>query len=112
MSEVLGEQVDGMEVLTETSGDVWRKRRTFMFQKADKKLVILSMIALAAIIIPIIVIPTSVVNGVGALYAFMTSDLAWLFLWIGVICFVGAVLLIVSKWGDIRLGGERCRTPL
>ena len=77
-----------------------------MFQKADKKLVILSMIALAAIIIPIIVIPTSVVNGVGALYAFMTSDLAWLFLWIGVICFVGAVLLIVSKWGDIRLGGK------
>ena len=106
MSEVLGEQADGMEVLTETSGDVWRKKRTFMFQKADKKLVILSMIALAAIIIPIIVIPTSVVNGVGALYAFMTSDLAWLFLWIGVICFVGAVLLIVSKWGDIRLGGK------
>lgn len=77
-----------------------------MFKNANKPLVIVTLAALACVIIPIILVPDIVVSSLNAMFDFITTDLAWFFLLIGVGMFVAAVIFLTTKWGDIRLGGK------
>lgn len=80
-----------------------------MFQKANKTLIIIALLVLTAIIIPIILIPESVVSVIGTLYNFITMDLAWLFLLIGVAFTICTVILFTTKFGNIKLGGNNAQ---
>ena len=51
-----------------------------MFEKANKPLIIITLILLMLVIVPIILIPNSVVSFLSLLYKFITTDLAWFFL--------------------------------
>lgn len=77
-----------------------------MFQKANKVLITIALLVLTAIIIPIIFIPETVVGIIGSLYNFITLDLAWLFLLIGVGFTICTIILLTTKYGDIKLGGR------
>lgn len=77
-----------------------------MFQKSNKTLIAIALIVLTAIIIPIIFIPETVVGIIGTLYNFITLDLAWLFLLIGVGFTICTIILLTTKFGDIKLGGR------
>lgn len=77
-----------------------------MFKNANKPLIIATLFMLAAVVIPIIMIPEQVVGLIGTLFNFITTDLAWLFLLLGVFMAIGAIILLFSKFGDIRLGGK------
>lgn len=75
-----------------------------MFEKANKPLIIITLILLMLVIVPIILIPNSVVSFLSLLYKFITTDLAWFFLLLGFAMAVGAIVLLTTKYGDIRLG--------
>lgn len=77
-----------------------------MFRNANKPLIVVALVLLVAIIIPIILIPEAVVAAIGVAYDFITTDLAWLFLLLGVAMAIGAITLLTTKYGDIRLGGK------
>ncbi len=49
-----------------------------MFKNANKLLLVIALLMLIAIIVPIIVIPNSVVSFISGVYGFITTDLAWL----------------------------------
>lgn len=51
------------------------------------------------------IFPNQFAKGISRLFSFMTWDMAWFFLWLGVICFGFFIFFLVSKYGDIRLGG-------
>ena len=44
------------------------------------------------------------VAAIGQVYNFITTDMAWLYLLIGFGMAVGAIVLLTTKFGDIRLG--------
>ncbi len=77
-----------------------------MFQHANKALIISAFFILSAVILPIVLAPQAVINFISSIYQFITTDLAWFFLLMGVFVIAVAVLLIFSKYGDIRLGGK------
>ncbi len=77
-----------------------------MFQNANKPLIVIAMVMLVCVIVPIILIPETVVHTIGVLFDFITSDLAWLFLLLGFGMAVGAIIMMTTKFGDIRLGGK------
>lgn len=77
-----------------------------MFKNANKPLIIVTLIILALVVAPIIVVPNAVVSIIGTLFNFITTDLAWLFLLVGAGMTTGAVILLTTKYGDIRLGGK------
>ena len=77
-----------------------------MFEKANKPLVAVTLVVLLAMIIPIIVMPNEVVEVIGNMYSFITSDLAWLYLLVGVFMVVVAFVMLTTKYGDIKLGGK------
>lgn len=77
-----------------------------MFKHANKPLIITTLLMLSAVVIPIILIPQEMVSLIGALFHFITTDLAWFFLLIGFAMAVGAIILLSTKYGDIRLGGK------
>jgi len=77
-----------------------------MFKKANKGLIIAAFIILAIIVVPIVTVPNTVVKTIGVLYSFITVDMAWLFLLLGVFFISGAVFVVATKFGDIRLGGK------
>jgi len=77
-----------------------------MLRDANKPLISSTLFLLAAVVIPIILIPNEVVNVIGSLFNFITTDLAWLFLMLGFSLAVCAVLLLLTKWGDVKLGGK------
>lgn len=80
-----------------------------MFEKANKPLIIITLILLMLVIVPIILIPNSVVSFLNLLYKFITTDLAWFFLLLGFSMAVGAIILLTTKYGDIRLGGKNAK---
>ena len=77
-----------------------------MFEKSNKPLVIVTLLVLLSIIIPMIAIPNKVVAIIDTLYSFITTDLAWLYLLIGVFMVVVAFIMLTTKYGDIKLGGK------
>ena len=77
-----------------------------MFEKANKPLVVVTLLVLLAIIIPIVLIPNQVVDFISTLYSFITSDLAWLYLLVGVFMVVIVGVMLTTKYGDIKLGGK------
>ncbi len=81
-----------------------------MFQKANKLLLALALLMLLIIIIPIVLIPNTVVAFISTVYGFITTDLAWLFLSIGIAFAIVAIILLTTKYGDIKLGGTEA-TP-
>lgn len=77
-----------------------------MFTHASKPLIALTLALLAATIAAILAAPESVVALLRGTYGFLTTSLAWLFLLLGVIFAVLAVLAMTTCWGDIRMGGR------
>ena len=77
-----------------------------MFKNANKTLIAIAIIVLVAVIIPIILIPNTVITVINTLYNFITSDMAWFFLLIGVAYTIITILFLTTKWGDIKLGGR------
>ncbi len=80
-----------------------------MFEKANKPLIIITLILLMLVIVPIILIPIGVVSFLNLLYKFITTDLAWFFLLLGFSMAIGAIILLTTKYGDIRLGGKNAK---
>jgi BCCT family betaine/carnitine transporter len=76
-----------------------------MFEKANKPLILFSMLILAALMVPMGLFPEKSAGVIGSIFGFITMDLAWLFMLIGVVCLGVAIFLIGSKYGDIKLGG-------
>lgn len=77
-----------------------------MLKNANKPLILCTLILLAAVVLPIVTMPEKVVSVIGNLFNFITTDLAWLFLLLGFSLAICAVILLTTKWGDIRLGGQ------
>ena len=77
-----------------------------MFQHANKALIAAAFLILAIVIIPIVLVPEAMVAAIGQVYNFITTDMAWLYLLIGFGMAVGAIVLLTTKFGDIRLGGR------
>ena len=77
-----------------------------MFKNANKPLIIVTLLMLTSVVVPIIVVPEKVVSIISLLFKFITTDLAWLFLLLGIFMAIGAVMLLATKYGDIRLGGK------
>lgn len=77
-----------------------------MFSHANKPLIGLTLLLLAASIVFILVDPRAVVAGISALYRFLTTDLAWLFLLMGFGYAMLAIVCMTTRFGDIRLGGR------
>lgn len=80
-----------------------------MFQHANKALILSALCILTAVILPIIFVPDLVVALISELYRFITTDMAWFFLLMGVGVTIGVAVLIFSRFGDIRLGGKNAR---
>lgn len=80
-----------------------------MFQHANKTLIYAAFLILAIIIIPIILVPETMVATINQVYNFITGDLAWLYLLLGFGMAVGAIILMTTKFGDIRLGGRNAK---
>lgn len=76
---------------------------------ANLTLLISAITILCAVVIPILIVPHQVVATISGLYHFLSTDLAWLFLLIGVFFALGAILLLFTKYGDIRLGGSEAK---
>ncbi|ONI47984.1 BCCT transporter [Candidatus Epulonipiscium fishelsonii] len=53
--------------------------------------------------------PAQVVSTIGVLYSFITTDLAWLYLLIGIFMVVIAFIMLTTKYGDIKLGGKNAQ---
>lgn len=85
------------------------KERKFMFEKASKPLVIIPLLILAALAVPMGLMPDSSAVWLGKIFGFMTMDLAWLFLWLGVLSFGISLFVIATKFGDIKLGGAEAK---
>lgn len=77
-----------------------------MLKTAHKSLVGLAALILAVIIAAIVVVPQTTVGVIKVLYNFLTEDLAWLFLLMGVAYSAIAFVCFFTKYGDIRLGGR------
>ncbi|WP_297609352.1 BCCT family transporter [uncultured Sutterella sp.] len=77
-----------------------------MFTHASKPLIALTLALLAATIAAILAAPESVVSLLRGTYGFLTTSLAWLFLLLGVVFAILAVLAMTTRWGDIRMGGR------
>ena len=77
-----------------------------MLKNVHLSLVGLAALILAAIIAAIVVVPTATVGVIKVLYNFLTEDLAWLFLLMGVAYSAIACVCFFTKYGDIRLGGR------
>lgn len=75
-----------------------------MFQHANKALIAAAFLILAIVIIPIVLVPEAMVAAIGQVYNFITTDMAWLYLLIDFGMAVGAIVLLTTKFGDIRLG--------
>ena len=80
-----------------------------MFKNANKTLILIAILTLMAVIVPIILVPDAVISFIGVIYNFITSDMAWFFLLIGVVYAVLTILLLTTKWGDIKLGGKKAK---
>ncbi len=80
-----------------------------MFKNANKTLIAIAIIVLVAVIIPIILIPNTVITVINTIYNFITSDMAWFFLLIGVTYAIITILFLTTKWGDIKLGGRSAK---
>jgi BCCT family betaine/carnitine transporter len=76
-----------------------------MFEKANKPLILFSLLILAALMLPMGLFPDQSAEVIGKIFSFITMDLAWLFMLIGVVCLGVAIYIIGSKYGDIKLGG-------
>lgn len=76
-----------------------------MFEKANKPLILFSMLIMAALMLPMGLFPDQSAELIGKIFSFITMDLAWLFMLIGVVCLGAAIFIIGSKYGDIKLGG-------
>ena len=76
-----------------------------MFEKANKPLILFSLSIMAALMLPMGLFPEKSAELIGNVFGFITMDLAWLFMLIGVVCLGVAIFLIGSKYGDIKLGG-------
>lgn len=77
-----------------------------MFEHANKALIAAAFLILAIVIIRIVLVPEAMVAAIGQVYNFITTDMAWLYLLIGFGMAVGAIVLLTTKFGDIRLGGR------
>ena len=80
-----------------------------MFKNANKPLIIITLILLFLIVIPIIMIPKQVIIFISIVYSFITKDLAWFYLLLGFSMAIGAITLLTTKYGDIRLGGKNAK---
>lgn len=79
-----------------------------MLKNVHLSLVGLAALILAAIIAAIVVVPTTV-GVIKVLYNFLTEDLAWLFLLMGVAYSAIAFVCFFTRYGDIRLGGREAK---
>ena len=77
-----------------------------MFKKANKPVMFITLGLLALMVLPMVIWPDASSAVINKFYSFMTWDLAWLFLLIGVFCAAAAIFVIASRYGDIRLGGK------
>ena len=80
-----------------------------MLKNVHLSLVGLAALILAAIIAAIVVVPTTTVGVIKVLYNFLTEDLAWLFLLMGVAYSAIAFVCFFTRYGDIRLGGREAK---
>ena len=72
----------------------------------DKPLVYLSFAVLLAVVLPIVVIPDSASSVIDAAFAFVTTKFSWFFLLGGFGIFITLLIIAVTKYGDVRLGGD------
>ncbi len=77
-----------------------------MFSNANKLLIGLALLMLVSVIVPILLIPDTVISTISLLYSFITNDMAWFFLLLGILFAIFAIILLTTKFGDIRLGGR------
>ena len=56
-----------------------------MFEHANKALIAAAFLILAIVIIPIVLVPEAMVAAIGQVYNFLTTDMAWLYLLIGLV---------------------------
>ena len=84
----------------------------YIFKNANKTLIAIAIIVLVAVIIPIILIPNTVITVINTLYNFITSDMAWFFLLIGVAYTIITILFLTNKMGRYKTGRQKCKTAL
>lgn len=75
-----------------------------MFQHANKALIAAAFLFWQLSSFPLCWLPEAMVAAIGQVYNFITTDMAWLYLLIGFGMAVGAIVLLTTKFGDIRLG--------
>lgn len=75
-------------------------------KNADKPLVYLSFAVLLAIVVPIILIPETAKSAIDSAFTFVTVKFGWLFLLAGLGFLATLLVVAVSRYGDIRLGGD------
>jgi len=85
------------------------KEELLMFKKANRTIVIFTLLMLAAMVIPMIISPDATAQLIGKVFTIMTLDFAWLFMLLGLFCAAVAVFVGFSKYGDIRLGGANAK---
>ena len=68
-----------------------------MFKNANKTLIAIAIIVLVAVIIPIILVPNTVITVINTIYYFITTDMAWFFLLIGVTYAIITILFLTTK---------------
>lgn len=77
-----------------------------MSKKVDIKLIALTITLLMCVVVPIVFWPDGTSKIINDFFHMMTTDFAWAFLLIGFGCTIFVIFIIISKYGNIRLGGE------
>ncbi len=76
-----------------------------MWKKANKPVTIIGIGLVLLFTIVIIAWPQQTADFANAFFAYMTRDLAWLFMGLAAISTVFGIVVAFSKYGDIKLGG-------
>ena len=72
----------------------------------DKKVLIISWIALLALSLPIILFPEASGAVVGTLNGWVLDYLGAPYMWFGIFCLIFCIYIIVSRYGKVHLGDK------
>lgn len=80
-----------------------------MFKNANKPLMFLAIVILGLISILMAVFPDQSANMISSIFDVMTQELAGFFLLLGVAATVSTIIIVCTKYGDIKLGGANAK---
>lgn len=80
-----------------------------MFEKVNKPVALLGIVLLILSSALIIIMPEKSAEVISEMFDFITGELAWFFMALGLVCGIFGVYVAFSKYGDIRIGGANAK---